>query len=200
MAKKPKRQDDSLLAQLFFLCEAGLRLTARHDKSALLRAHLKDLGLPDRPRLLLYGTVFVVQACLAYLSMDGRPFDTFLEMQRYDPADAPGAVYSLTFSLCRKAYARLLVGPNFCTSGVDFADLFDHPWNKYRVAGFDRVWIARLDGKALGKRETARLEKQITEDLLYDFTEDEIEFNFDEMSWPGKLSMMIQERIETCDE
>jgi len=125
--------------------------------------------------------------------MDGRRYDEFIEMQRYDPADAPGAIYSLTFSLFGKAYARLLVGPDIAASGVDFADLFDHPWNKYRRVGFDQVWIARLDGKALGKREVIRLEKQINADLLYDFSENEIEIVFDDMSYPGKLRLMLHE-------
>jgi hypothetical protein len=74
--------------------EREFRKAAKADKLVLFRDHLKRLELPGEPELLLEGTVEAVTACCAYLNVDGRPFDKFLAMQRYNPAVAPYAVVS----------------------------------------------------------------------------------------------------------
>jgi hypothetical protein len=57
---------------------------------------------------------------------------------------------------------------------VDFADLFQHMWSASKTAGFSGVYITRLDGKRIGKRELKMLQSQVQEDMYYDYTEEEV--------------------------
>ncbi len=169
------------------------RKAAKADKLALFRNHLKRLGLPDEPELLLQGTVEAVTACCAYLNVDQRPFDKFLAMQRYTPADAPDAWYSLTFDLCGKGYARLLAPRKKMLFEIDLADLYEHPWMPFKVCGYSTFWVARLDGAALGVTELEMIEKEVTKDLRYDYPEDELNFWFDPDSIEGVMAVTVQD-------
>src|SRR3954464_3426912 len=82
--------------------ERDFRAAAKADKYAVLRDHLQRLELPDSPELLLEGTIRAVRACSHYSALDHQDdeqFDQFLEMQRYNPADATDARYAFTFDL-----------------------------------------------------------------------------------------------------
>jgi hypothetical protein len=166
---------------------------AKADKLALFRDHLKRLGLPDEPELLLQGTIEAVTACCAYLNVDGRPVDKFLAMQRYNPADALDAEYALTFDLCRKAYARLLAPRKKMLFEIDLADLYGHPWMPFKVCGYFTIMVSRVDGRALTDTELEMIEKAVTEDLRYDYPEDELSFWFDPDSIEGVMAVTVQD-------
>lgn len=165
------------------------RKDAATDKLALFGEHLKRLGLPGKPRDLLKGTILAVSACCAYESMDGRPFDEFLRMQKYDPARVPEMKYAYTLRGRNKLFARILTSKkNQC---LDLADLYDHPWVGYKTYGYEGILISRTDGKKLTAREKANLEEDVTYDLRYDFPEEELGFCFDDSSPRGVLHVYL---------
>jgi hypothetical protein len=73
--------------------EQEFRTEAKADKLAVLREHLRGLELRAKPGLVLEGTIQVVQACLAYMKMDGQSYTRFLAMQTYDPFRSLNAAY-----------------------------------------------------------------------------------------------------------
>jgi hypothetical protein len=161
------------------------------DEYTLFRNHLCRLDLPECPELLLEATIQVVIASAAYASIDGVSFAAFLRMQRYDPAEAVGAQYALTFDLFGKAFARVLVGKGFVIP--DLADLCGFRWHDYEVAGYSSLLISRTDRKPLTRRELAWLEKHVTNDLRYDYLEDELHICFDAQYVEGALLVSVQE-------
>jgi len=161
--------------------ERSFRASAKVDEYAILRNHLRRLGLPDSPDLLLEGTIHAVQACKDYSTLDrpdGKNFIPLLDMQRYNPADSQDARYAFTFDLGGKAYAMLLVEPGFRT--IDLADLYGHPWHDYKVVGYNSISISRTDWKELTKEELRQLEEDVIGDLRFDYSEDEVEFSFED--------------------
>jgi hypothetical protein len=170
------------------------RAAAKKDKMVALQDHLRELGLKVKPQLLLDGTIQVVQACSAYMSIDRQSYAPFLAMQTYDPARSSGAIYAFTFSLYDKAFARVLLAGDL--GGLDLADLYGHPWQKYKICGYDHFLITRVDRKAITKREEAKLERQVTSDLRFDYSGDELDFWFDDSQIPGALLVMVQDREE----
>lgn len=168
------------------------RNDAEADHYAIFRSHLCRLGLPDEPEMLLAGTVDVVIAAVAYANLDNQLIDAFLKLQRYDPAKAAEAKYAFTFDLFSRAFGRVLVP----TKAVipDLADLFEHPWEDYQVCGYSSIRISRTDNKNLSARELARLEKEVTSDLRFDYTEDELDLWFDDQSIKGILLVSVQEK------
>lgn len=50
--------------------ERKFRSVAKADNFELFRDHLQKLNLPDKPKLLLEGTILVVQACCGYLDSE----------------------------------------------------------------------------------------------------------------------------------
>jgi hypothetical protein len=171
--------------------EREFRSEAKADKLAVLRKHLRGLGLRAKPELILEGTVRVVQACSAYIKLNGDPYAPFLAMQAYDPAESPNAAYAFTFSLYGKAFARVLVAREL--SGLDLADLYEHPWEKYKLCGFDHFWIMRADRTDLEREELEKLECQVTDDLRFDYTEKELGFWFDDSRTDGALFVSVQD-------
>jgi len=167
------------------------RKDAEADKYGLFRDHLRKLGLPDKPELLLEGTIQVVIACEAYANIDGQSFAAFLKTQSYDPSGAVDAKYAFTFDICGKAFGRVLLA----TKGAipDLADLYNHPWQDYKVCGYHQICISRIDGRKLGRREIARLEKAVTYDLRYDYSEDELDLWFDDQTIDGVLLVGVQD-------
>ena len=170
--------------------EREFRRDAKADNFALFSKHLLEMNLPDKPKLLMEGTVLMVAACCAYMQIDGVSYDEFLTTQKYNPAEARNAKYAFTFELGSKAFARILVSKKF-GAGLDLADLYNHPWSKYKTCGYNQFWVSRTDGKALTSKEKKLLEKEITYDLRYDFSEDEIDFWFDDSTIEGVLRVYV---------
>jgi len=50
--------------------EQKLRAVARSDNYALFRDHMRRLGLPDKPKLMLEGTIRVVQARWVFANLE----------------------------------------------------------------------------------------------------------------------------------
>ena len=175
--------------------EHDFRIAARADGFAIFRDHLRRLDLPDDPQSLFEGTICVMRGQAAYLAMDGRDEATrgLFAMQTYNPAEATGARYALTFDLCGKAFARILVETKMQT--VDLADLYGNPWHDYQVVGFNRLWISHPDWSSLTAGEKKQLEEDVTEDLLFDYGKDEIEFWFDD-SFGDWLYFNIHDNFE----
>jgi hypothetical protein len=165
------------------------RQDAAADEYTLFRNHLCRLDLPECPESLLEATIQVVVVCAAYADIDGASLAAFLKMQHYDPADAAGARYALTFDLFGKALARVLVAKRFVIP--DLADLCGHPWQDYEVAGYSSLLVSRTDCKPLTRAELARLEKHVTKDLRYDYEEDELDIRFDAQCVEGALLVRV---------
>ena len=68
-------------------------------------------------------------------------------MQRYDASEAVDARYAFTFDLCGKGFGRVLFSKK--VGILDLADLYNHPWDDYKVCGYRSVYISRVDGKKL---------------------------------------------------
>jgi hypothetical protein len=180
--------------------EREFRSAAKSDNLVLFEEYLHRLGLTDEAEKLLQGTVLAVQACCAYARLDGQSTAQFLAMQKYHPADADDVSYTFTFDLCGKAFARVL---GSVKGGIlDLADLYGHPWSEYEVCGYSCFWVSRTDGKKLSSDELMEIEREITEDLRFDYTYDELDFWFDETAIEGVLlvNLMGSDRFEDEDE
>jgi len=175
--------------------EREFRRDAEADQLAVFRDHLRRLDLRGEPESLLEGTILVVQACSAYAKLDGDSYAPFLAMQKYNPARSGSARYAFTFDLYYgKAFARVLVPAKGYVDNVgqpDLADLYDHPWSDYELCGFSELWITRTDWAALTSEELVRLEQLVTDDLRFDFTEDEVGFWFDDSRTAGALFVYV---------
>ena len=173
--------------------ERDYRRAAKADKYALLRDHLSKFSVLAEPETSVAATISVVQTCAAYCSIDGQAIDAFLAMQKYDSREARDATYAFTFDISGKAYARVLVrtirGP-----GLDLADLYDHPWEDYKVCGYSSFWVSRNDGRDMSRREIKKIENEVTEDLRFDFSDDELDIIFDDESVSGILHVAVQDR------
>lgn len=97
---------------------------------------------------------------------------------------------AFTFELGSKAFARILESKNI-GAGLDRADLYNHPWLKYKTCGYNQFWVSRIDGKALTTKEKKLLEKEITCDLRYDFSEDKFDFWFDDSTIESVLRAYV---------
>jgi hypothetical protein len=171
--------------------EREFRKAAKADKLVLFREHLRNLALPDEPEKLLEGSILAVRACCAYAGIGGQSSDHFLAMQEYHPSKGSDAKYAFTFDLCGKAFARVLVPSDIRV--IDLADLYGHPWWEYEVAGYHFFWVSRTDGNALFNEESEYIEKAVTEDLLFDYTEDELDFWFTDSPVDGVLLVTLQD-------
>jgi hypothetical protein len=167
----------------------NFRRDAMEDGMAFFRDHLHGLNMPDEPERLLNGTIMVVNACCAYLSIDGRPLMDFLAMQTYRPMDDSDAEYSFTFNLFGNAYARILT-PIDCKC-LDLANLFNHPWHEFSMCGFSDFLVTRIDGNPLSEDEIEKIEKVITDDFRFDYTEEEVDFWTDPDSIEGALYVYV---------
>lgn len=182
--------------------ENTFRSNAKANDLALFRDHLRRHGLPNKPKLLLEGTIhFVVMWCAFHsIDNDAESFARLLQMQTYDPEASAEARYAYTFNLFGKAYARVLVDSQ--PYNLDLADMFDAPWDAYRIAGYSEFYISHLDASPLSQEERDQLQEEITADLRYDFTEDELCIDFVEEDWDSfdesYLHVLLQE-IPECD-
>jgi len=172
--------------------EREFRRGAKADKYTILRDHLRKCGLPDDPETSVEATISVVQACAAYNILDGQALDGFLAMQKYDPNEVGEATYAFTFDIFGKAYARVLVR-TIKVPGLDLADLYDHPWEDYKLCGYRGFWVSRNDGIDMSRRNLKQIEKEVTEDLRFDYCEDELDIFFDDESVSGILHVTVQD-------
>ena len=187
--------------------ETRFRLEAKADGFAGLERFVERLtdradgdllgsGVGEK---LLEGTVHVVRACCAFWALDGQHeiAGGFLGSQIYPKADSNGTGYSLTFGLHSKALARIVVpeGPRLL-SDLDLADLYGFPWDEYRCVGFDRLFIARADWGELTSRELEELEAEVTEDIRYDYSEEELQLLFEPSLEGISLDVFLQDIYE----
>ena len=148
-------------------CEEALS-----DNVKLFRDHLKMLEIDADPREMLAGTVIAVTVGCSYYKIDGRPLAPLLEMQTYDPAKAPEDVkYVFTF-VSYKGLARILLPSNI--GMIDLADLLMCPLTSYH-----RIWVTRTDEGFLSDDDLVHLEREITYDLRFDYSEAELGLGFD---------------------
>lgn len=175
--------------------ERYFRAAARHDNNRILRAHLRDLGLPDEPDRLLEGTILVVQMCVVYLTLNNQPVAGFLEQQRYDPKTIADTPYQVTFEIsCGAAFARISTPMPF--KYLDLADLYGVPWDQYKSVGYHQFLVSRTDKVHLTADEIRTLDEEVTRDLRFDYAEDELNFWFDPDSVEGVLIVEVQDPYE----
>lgn len=189
--------------------EQGFRAAARADGFAVFREHLRRLSprkhlgrrlRRDEPQLMLEATIRMVRMCSAYATVDDRTeeFGQFLNMQKYNPAEATDARYVFTFDLCGKAFSRVLVEKKVQT--LDLADLYGSPWSDYKVVGFHYLWISHPDWSNLTNDERRHLEDEVTSDLRFDYAEDELDFWFDDSLDEIYHFVTVQDVYESEDE
>ena len=175
----------------------SFRAAARGDRYDIFRDHVRFLGLPGKPLSMLKATILMVQASVAYCTIDGQPYEAFLAMQEYNPAKSPDARYAFAFDLNDYAYARLLVDPEMHT--IDLADLYGHPWDPYRTAGYTQIWISHTDWTDITKKEMKVIEEHVTDDLRFDYPEDELDFWFDDTN-AKYLCVYVQDHVDDDNE
>jgi hypothetical protein len=177
--------------------ERDFRSAAKSDNYDIFCDHLRLLELPSKPFSMLKATIFMVYAMAAYYTIDGRPDDDFLTMQTYNPAKSPSAPYMISFDLNGHACARLLMDAKL--RSIDLADLYNHPWHPWKTVGYSQVWISRRDWTDLTKKEMEALEELVTEDLLFDYEEDELDFWFNDSN-AKYLYVNVYDHYELDDE
>ena len=119
----------------------AFRRAAQADHHEALRAHLRRFDFPDRPELLLEGTIQVVAACCAYAELDGSAVDEFLKMQGYDSASMEQGSYVFTLDIFDKAFGRVVT--SHAVESLDLADLYGHPWHDHGVVGYLALAVGR---------------------------------------------------------
>jgi hypothetical protein len=178
--------------------EEAFRAAAEADDFEILRAHLHNLELRDAPDLLIDGTVFFIRTSVACLAMDGQQVADFLAQQTYDPTQANGAPYQVTFDIHGHSYARVNLPATL--RPLDLADLYSTPWNEYMCVGYSDFWISRVDGYALSAEETADFENAVESDIRFDYGDDEVSYWFDPNSQEGSLKVTVQDVYDKSDD
>jgi hypothetical protein len=189
--------------------EQDFRAAARADGYAMFREYLRDLRLSElhnrhvrrnEPQLMLEATVSLVRKICAYATIDNhaKKLGRFLNMQKYNPAEATDARYVFTFDIWGKAFARVLVKTKVQT--IDLADLYGCAWSDYKVAGFHYLWISRPDWSNLTNGELRKLENEVEYDLRCDYAEDELDLSFDDSLDETYLFVTVQDVYESEDE
>ncbi|MFA5078870.1 MAG: hypothetical protein WC541_05225 [Dehalococcoidia bacterium] len=173
----------------FSLWANRFRRDAVKDSMSLLRDHLHLIGQPDEPEKLIDGTIMIMSACCAYLQIDWRSMDDVLDMQAYRPDRDGDSPYSLTFNLFDRAFGRVFAPRDI--KCLDLADLHDFPWHDFKMCGYYDCRVARLDNKALSRPEIEEIENAITDDIRFDYSEEEVEILFDRDAVPGVLVVYV---------
>lgn len=191
----PKDKDkDNLILNRW---HRDFHLAAKNDHYDIFSEHLRLLKLPSKPISMLKATIHMVVAMTAYYQIDGRPSDDFLEMQTYNPAKSKNAPYMVSFDLNGHACARLLVDSEL--KSIDLADLYNHPWHPWKTVGYSQMWISHRYWTDLSKKEKKDLEKLVTDDLMFDYAEDELDFWFSDLN-AKYLYVSIQDHYGLDDE
>jgi hypothetical protein len=187
----------SITARKFAAWEASFRRAAEADRYVAFADHLRRFNLSIDPSELVQGTIDFVAASAAFDALDGIPGSTLLDLQAYGPTAAAGATYAVTFDVAGLSAARVLTGADL--AGLDFADLYEMPWNRHRVVGYSGFFVSRIDGAEMTEPELEAIEKRVTSDLRYDYGEDEINFWFDPDSYPGAVWVDVHDVVEGDD-
>ena len=117
--------------------------------------------------------------------------EPFLAMQQYDPAKVPDARYVFTFYLSKNVFTRVLIGDQ--KSPLDLADLYGQPWFKYKTVGYHQLWITHPDYSPLVSAEMEQLKDLVSEDLSFDYDEDELSFYFYECPYSRFLLVELHD-------
>lgn len=163
------------------------------DGGARFEPLIQRFGIQTNTHEMLQGTIDFVTACAAFASMDGVEIAVLLADQRYD-GQTSAATYALTFDLFGRSSARLLVRPEM--KSIDLADLYEYPWERLRMAGYRDFWISRLDGENLSMAEIEELDRVVSADIWFDYSEDEVSIIFDPDTYAGALAITVYEQIE----
>jgi len=177
--------------------EKRFREEAISDDFRVFREHLIRLELPNEPRRMLEGTIKLVKMCASYCELDNQvnEFEDFLTIQTYQPLKTVEAKYAYTFDIHGMAYARVYVPSTI--SPVDLADLYGSPWHEYEVVGFGSLWISRPDWSPLSKDEVLEIEKAVSDDIYFDYSEEELNFWCDSSSDESFVLVSIQDKYDT---
>ena len=62
---------------------------------------------------------------------------------------------------------------------------------RYKMCGYCDCRVARLDNKALSGPEIEEIENAITDDIRFDYSEEEVEILFDRDAVPGVLVVYV---------
>ena len=176
--------------------EQEFRADFARDGGARFEPLIQRFGIRTDAQEMLEGTVDFVTACAAFAIMDGVAISAFLDDQHYD-GQASAATYALTFDVCGCSSARLLVAPEM--KSIDLADLYEYPWNRLERAGYHDFWVARLDGENLSMEEIDALERVVSGDIWFDYSEDEVSIIFDPDTYTGALAITVYEQIDGPD-
>lgn len=158
--------------QTFSQWQRAFAVEAMTDDYVEISRHIEYLKLDCTPEAFVEGTELLLAAVIAYRQIDGQEFASLMGQQRYRLGGEGLPFYCLTFELGVGHFGRILTNKEI--SGVDFADLFNHPWDKYKQAGFYRVWISRLDGEPIGDEEYETLCQLVKDDMYFDYSEEEV--------------------------
>jgi len=188
---------ENLKTERFKTWDKYLRSAAKSDNYALFRNYVNKIGLSTEPKLMLNATIRLVEAISIYANLDGIQFDEFMNMQLYNPIEASNACYCFTFDIYGKACARVLADSNLILP--DLADLYNHPWVDYDVVGYQSVRISHPDWSCLNSRDIKLLEDEVSDDLRFDYSEDELDFWFEIASDASFLVVNLQD-IEYTEE
>jgi hypothetical protein len=172
----------------------GFSAAAVKDNYFELLRPLEHLELECSGEHALAATISLVLAIAVYCQMDGRDCKTFLKQQHYRLDSDDAAEYCLIFDLTGlkgSYFGRILTDINF--TSIDLEDLFNHPWSMSETAGFTEVYISRLDGKRIGKRELGRLYKQVTSDMFYGYSEEELSVDVSMTDFPDTARIYVVE-------
>ena len=173
--------------------EKEFRADFARDRGARFESLIQRFGIQTHSQEMLEGTIDFVTACAAFASMNGVEIGALLADQRYD-GQASAATYALTFDLFGRSSARLLVRPEMAS--IDLADLYEHPWERLRMAGYGDFWVSRLDGEDLSMEEIEELDRVVSGDIWFDYSEDEVSIIFDPDTYTGALAITVYEQIE----
>jgi len=68
-----------------------------------------------------------------------------------------------------------------------------HPWNDFKMCGYSDFRVARLDDCDILDEEADEIERVISEDIRFDYTDDEVDFYIDNYSIEGILICYVQD-------
>jgi hypothetical protein len=148
---------------------------AAADRYRELLRPIKHLDFECPAKNVMEATVWLVCAVVTFCKMDGRDSETFLKQQHYLPQSKCENEYCLIFDLSgvgKKYFGRIVTDANF--TSIDLEDLFNFEWPMSQTAGFSEVYVTRLDGRRIPKRELRRLYKLVAEDMYYGYSEEEL--------------------------
>ncbi len=141
---------------------------ARQDHFNEVQRQIDYLELSTFEDAFVDSTFDLVAATASYLSLDNRNVGGFIKNQKYrlSPPDLP--FYCLTIVINEDNAGRLLC--NRKMKGIDLFDLYNHPWSRLKTAGFDYLYVSRLDGRLIDDSEMREVGAHVKEDLYFDYT------------------------------